>query len=235
MRTFFFFALSVLSGGMKPHIVTLIADDLGWADVGYHNADAHTPVIDRLVRDGVELRRHYAYHICSPSRISFMTGRLPAHVDMTGAAFTNVIAPSDPERAYPGIPRSMSSLAEKLVIAGYTNHYVGKWDVGVGSPRQTPLQRGFESFFGYFGHSIDYYTYQTVRERDCSGNPMIDLWEDNRPAKHLAHRSLYIEDLFTNRSRGIIRKHARKHANTSDTRRPLFLTHAFAPQPPGGT
>ena len=75
-----------------------------------------------------------------------MTGRLPAHVDMTGAAFTNVIAPSDPERAYPGIPRSMSSLAEKLVIAGYTNHYVGKWDVGVGSPRQTPLQRGFESF-----------------------------------------------------------------------------------------
>ena len=158
-----------------------------------------------------------------------MTGRLPAHVDLTGIGFASVIAPGDPERATPGIPYSMSSLAEKLVQAGYANHYVGKWDVGVGSPRQTPLQRGFESFLGYFGHSNDYYTQVTVRERDCSGCPMIDLWEDNAPAKRLANRGLYIEDLFTNRSLGIIHKHAthHEHARSSDTRRPLFLIHAF--------
>ena len=212
---------------VKPHIITLIADDLGWANVGYHSAEVSTPTIDALVRDGVELGRHYAYRICAPSRISFMTGRLPVHVDLVGPAFTSVIAPGDPERAMPGIPRSMNTLAEELAQAGYANHYVGKWDVGVGSPRQTPLHRGFESFFGYFGHSNDYYSQETVRERDCSGRPMIDLWENNRPAKHLGNRSLYIEDLFTNRSLGIIHKHAIEHAYTSNRKRRLFLVHAF--------
>ena len=70
----------------KPHILHIIADDLGWADVGYHRApdakgDVMTPNIDNLAKvDGFELDRFYAHKICSPSRCAFQSGRAPAHV-----------------------------------------------------------------------------------------------------------------------------------------------------------
>ena len=81
------------NGSKSPHLVFVMADDLGWSNVGYHNSHAMTltPRIDRLVGEGIELDRHYVYYYCAPTRASFLTGRcvtlavklrLPFVVDM---------------------------------------------------------------------------------------------------------------------------------------------------------
>ena len=76
------------SFGSKPHLVILLADNLGWANVGYHRPPAADPRefatahVDALAAGGLELDRHYTYKFCSPSRSSLLTGRLPFHVNV---------------------------------------------------------------------------------------------------------------------------------------------------------
>lgn len=96
----------------------------------------HTPTISALVREGVELHRHYAHMICTPSRSSLQTGRLPVHL------ITQLADPCDKAGA---IPRNMTGLAEQLQRAGYATHQVGKWDAGMSTPRHTPHGRGFDT------------------------------------------------------------------------------------------
>ena len=71
----------------KPHIVMVLVDDWGWANVGYHQAtptpEVDTPNIDSLVNEGLKLNQHYAFSVCAPSRCSLLTGRLPIHVIAT--------------------------------------------------------------------------------------------------------------------------------------------------------
>ena len=97
--------LSTDSGfGAKPNIVVLLADNVGWANVGFHkpplepHRDVYSPNIDTLAYSGLRLDRHYTYKFCSPSRSSFLTGRLPVHVNiyndnpaMPGAGLMRVI------------------------------------------------------------------------------------------------------------------------------------------------
>ena len=72
----------------KPHIIHVLADDLGWSEVGYHRtgaqakAEVSTPVIDQLVAGGLELDRFYTHKICSPTRCAIQTGRAPIHVNV---------------------------------------------------------------------------------------------------------------------------------------------------------
>jgi arylsulfatase A-like enzyme len=94
-----------------PHIVTLMVDDLGWHNVGWHNPRQRSPNIDRLVREeGAELTRHYAYKVCSPSRSSFLSGRLPIHVNVEN--LPNITSPG-------GIDLRMTLLPQMLRRAGY--------------------------------------------------------------------------------------------------------------------
>ena len=68
----------------KPNVVILVADDLGWADVGYHGEDViRTPSLDRLAEEGAELNRFYATPICSPTRAALMTGRDPMRLGLS--------------------------------------------------------------------------------------------------------------------------------------------------------
>ena len=73
-----------ISAADKPHILFLLVDDWGWANVGYHREvatrEVQTPNFDSLVKNGLELDQNYVFHFCSPSRSSLMTGRLPIHV-----------------------------------------------------------------------------------------------------------------------------------------------------------
>ena len=93
----------------SPHIVFLLADDLGWANVGPHRAvlaaspaEVRTPSIDALVADGVELSRHYTFKFCSPTRSSLQSGRLPVHVNVLNAA-PETFNPNDRVSGYAGI------------------------------------------------------------------------------------------------------------------------------------
>ena len=65
-----------------PHIVVILADDLGWADVGWNNPGLHTPTLDRMAREGVILNQSYVQPSCSPSRAAFMSGRYPYHLGL---------------------------------------------------------------------------------------------------------------------------------------------------------
>ena len=160
------------AAGAKPHIVMILVDDWGWANVGYHRdtptKEVQTPNFDSLCKQGVELDQHYAYKFCSPSRSSLMSGRLPIHVNILNAA-PNIHNPDDPVSGFAAIPRNMTGIASKLKLAGYATHHVGKWDAGMATPDHTPTGRGFDTTFGYFHHDNDYYTEKVLRRPSCSG------------------------------------------------------------------
>ena len=95
-----------------------LQDDLGWGDTSYHNANPQqlTPNFAALAAEGVLLDRHYVYHMCTPSRSSFLSGRLPVHVET---------ALPNPENPNQGVPRNMTCIATKLKALGYQTHVVG--------------------------------------------------------------------------------------------------------------
>ena len=218
------FLLGLASGGSPnaslPHIVMMLVDDWGWANVGYHRnpptREVVTPNIDQLVKEGLELNQHYAYQVCSPSRSSFLSGRLPIHVNDLNVD-PDHYNPNDPVSGFAGIPRNMTGIAEKMKGAGYATHQVGKWDAGMATQDHTQKGRGFDTSFGYFHHANDYYN-ETVGA--CNRTPIVDLWDTDKPAHGIngTGSDNYEEALFKERLLNIISKH--------DPSTPLFLYYA---------
>ena len=204
----------------KPHIVFMLVDDWGWANVGYHRdpptREVDTPNMDSLVKEGLELDQHYVYQFCSPSRSSLMTGRLPIHVNDLNSAI-GLYNPEDPVSGFAGIPRNMTGIASKMKEAGYATHMVGKWHAGAATPDHVPTGRGFETSFGYLGGANDYYT---EREGGCNKTPIVDLWDTDKPATGVngTGPDNYEEALFAERLQQVVSNH--------DTSTPLFLYYA---------
>ena len=124
---------AVVVAAKPPHIIVLLSDDLGWSNVGFHNDQVHTPHIDALHAEGIELTRHYAYKFCSPTRSSFLSGRLPIHVNEV-----NKIT----EAPLGGIHPNMTTMPRVLKEAGYISHHIGKWVSGAVA---RPLRRAIVS------------------------------------------------------------------------------------------
>ncbi|WAR29520.1 ARSB-like protein [Mya arenaria] len=142
----------VLFGAAKPpHIIFIVADDLGWNDVGWHNDQMFTPNLDKMARAGVILNSSYVQPVCTPSRNCFMTGYYPFHTGLQH----EVIHPSHP--GY--LPANFTTLPQKLKQLGYTTHIVGKWHLGFCDWKYTPTYRGFDSFMGYYNGAEDYFTH----------------------------------------------------------------------------
>ena len=142
-----------------PNIVVIVADDLGYADVGYRSPELHTPNIDRLSREGVRLERFYSTPICSPTRAGLMTGRYPDRYGMR----RGVIAPFIKH----GLPPEEVTLAEVLAEAGYERRVAfGKWHLGHSTVRYHPLNQGFTRFYGHYNGAIDYFTHKRDGELD---------------------------------------------------------------------
>ncbi len=142
-----------------PSIVLIVADDLGWAHVGYHGGRARTPHIDSLAREGVELERFYVAPMCSPTRAGLLTGRYPIRFGMGRAVIT-------PWRRF-GLPESEITLAQSLARAGYEQRGLfGKWHLGHLERRWHPLQKGFTRFEGHYNGAIDYFSHEREGERD---------------------------------------------------------------------
>ena len=101
----------------KPHLVFMLVDDWGWANVGYHRDpptnEVVTTNIDKLVKEGLELDQHYVFKVCSPSRSCLMSGRLPIHINDQNIS-PDYYKPDDPVSGYSAIPRNMTGLATKL-------------------------------------------------------------------------------------------------------------------------
>ena len=204
----------------KPHIVFMLVDDWGWADVGYHRTTSTkeivTPNIDSLVKVGLQLDQHYVYNYCSPSRAALLSGRLPIHVNDADTS-QSCYNPKDPVSGYTGIPRNMTVISARMKEAGYATHQVGKWDAGMATPDHTPKGRGFDSSLGYFHHANDYFN---ETEGSCNKTPIVDLWDTDKPASDLNGTGAdnYEEALFKDRLLKVVTNH-----NPS---MPLFLYYA---------
>eukprot|EP01060_Flectonema_neradi_P024161 TRINITY_DN3276_c0_g1_i1.p1 TRINITY_DN3276_c0_g1~~TRINITY_DN3276_c0_g1_i1.p1 ORF type:complete len:548 (+),score=116.71 TRINITY_DN3276_c0_g1_i1:51-1646(+) len=210
-------AMLVGSAAKLPHIFMVVVDDFGWGDVGYHGAklssgESLTPTIDGLVKEGIELNRHYVHMMCTPTRSSFQSGRLPIHV------ITQLSSPCDENGA---IPRNMTGIAAQLKKAGYETHQVGKWDAGMATPHHTPQGRGYDTSLNYFGHGNWMWTEAEwlgsyVNRSGIPGPTIIDFWDTDKPANHL-NGTGYEEYIFRDRMLEILHNH--------DQSKPLFLQY----------
>lgn len=157
--------LAALASGKsgQPNIVIMLADDLGWAAVGYHSDKAETPNIDRFVREGIDLDRFYVAPMCSPTRAGLMTGRYPIRFGLARAVIP-------PQRDY-GLPVEERTIAEALAEAGYQKRGVfGKWHLGHHQRKWHPLSQGFTDFEGHYNGAIDYFDQTRIGERDWHVN-----------------------------------------------------------------
>jgi arylsulfatase A-like enzyme len=134
----------------KPHIVVIVADDLGNADLGYRGSKIKTPNIDALASGGVRLESYYGLPLCTPARAALMTGRYP----MRHGLQTLVIFPS---HKY-GLPTDEKTLPQALKEVGYNTYMVGKWHLGHADKKFWPQNRGFDHFYGNLVGEVDYFT-----------------------------------------------------------------------------
>mmetsp|Transcript_61207 Transcript_61207/g.108908 ORF Transcript_61207/g.108908 Transcript_61207/m.108908 type:complete len:546 (+) Transcript_61207:157-1794(+) len=200
------------SAAALPDILYVLLDDYGWADAGWHRpvnyTDVQTPHMDALVREGVELDRHYAFKYCSPTRSAIQSGRNPIYVNVLNIPY-QIHNPKDLVSGFPEIPRNMTGLAEHLVQAGYETHMYGKWHAGMATPQQTPQGRGYQKSLCYLGGWNDYWTSAGSPCLDLSPHKLLDLWENDHPAPELTNPAscsqehqegcVYEDKLFLNR------------------------------------
>ena len=132
----------------KPNILLIVADDLGWRDVGWHGGIYQTPVMDQLVREGVELDRHYVQPVCTPTRAALLSGQ------WTSRFGPHALSPSN-RRVYPA---GTTTLASALKEAGYTTHLAGKWHLG-SKAEWGPNHYGFDHSYGSLTGAIDPWTH----------------------------------------------------------------------------
>jgi arylsulfatase A-like enzyme len=139
----------------KPNIVVLLADDLGFADLGFQGGrDIPTPNLDALAAGGVRCTNGYVSGpYCSPTRAGLLTGR---YQQRFGHEFNPGGGAGGEGATPPGLPLSETTIADRLKSAGYATGLVGKWHLG-GAPQFHPRRRGFDEFFGFLGGQHNYF------------------------------------------------------------------------------
>ncbi|XP_070563087.1 arylsulfatase B-like isoform X2 [Ptychodera flava] len=193
----------------RPHIVLILADDLGWNDIGWNNPNVKTPHLNTLGQNGVIFNQTYVQPVCTPTRAALMTGYYPFRTGMQHGIIWRFMKG--------GLPLKFKTLPEKLKEVGYLTHLVGKWHLGYSKLDYTPLKRGFDSFFGHLGGMISNYgkTAKDIFVKET--NVGYDL-RDNTGVVQKDNKT-YSTLLYTERAVDIISKHHPEY--------PLFLYFAI--------
>ncbi len=149
----------------KPNIIVIMADDLGYADVGFNGSiEIPTPNIDRIATNGVKFTNGYtSYSVCGPSRAGFLTGRYQQRFGFERNPQYQV---NDPNM---GLPKSENTIAESLTQVGYKSGIIGKWHMGAHISNH-PLNRGFDEFFGHLGGGHTYFPEKLTIKDSYSAN-----------------------------------------------------------------
>lgn len=195
-----------LTKAPRPNVVHIVADDLGWKDVGFNGCeDIKTPHLDVLAAGGAKFTQFYVQSMCTQTRAALMTGRYPFRYGLQ----TLVI----PGPANFGLDTSEYLLPECLRDAGYTTAIIGKWHLGHADMKYWPKQRGFDYQYGAMIGELDYYTH--------SDAGVLDWFRNNKPVE---------EEGYTTQ---LIGNDAVKYIEQQSPDKPFYLYLAFnAPHTP---
>lgn len=178
------------SGAKRPNILFIVADDLGWGDVGWHGGFGKTPHMDRLVREGIELDQHYVQPVCTPTRAALMSGRYPGRFGPQALAPSNLRA----------MPLGTVTMASALKSIGYRTHQSGKWHLGA-RPEWIPNAYGFDTSYGTLTGAADPWTHKYRK-----GHAYEDTW--HRDGKRLDEEGNATELIAAEALRRIVQKGA---------------------------
>ena len=153
------FVSSALAQTTPPNIIVILADDLGYGDVGFNGCqDVPTPNIDSLAANGVRCSNAYATHpFCSPSRAALLTGRYQQRFGFENNPDNDATNPRL------GISSDELLIPQLLRPNGYVCGAIGKWHVGYAANLH-PIARGFDSFYGFLAAQSDYLSAQLLRD-----------------------------------------------------------------------
>jgi arylsulfatase A-like enzyme len=204
----------------RPNVVFIVADDLGYADLGCYGGrparfGAVSPTLDAMAARGMRFTQGYANSpVCSPTRFALMTGRYQYR--LRGAAEEPISNKARGSTTL-GLPPEQPTFASLLRASGYRTALIGKWHLGY-PPHFGPLRSGYERFYGPVSGGVDYFSH-------CAGNGVHDLWQDEEEVQHTG----YLTDLLSQRAVETVRDFA--SANT-----PFLLSlHYTAPHWPWET
>jgi arylsulfatase A-like enzyme len=184
----FFGSVSIFAAE-KPNVLVILADDLGYADLGVNSGkdvDVPTPNLDALAASGVRCRSGYVTSpYCSPSRAGLLTGRMPTR-------FGHEFNPHVGDENVLGLPLDQTTIADQMRSAGYATAAVGKWHQGF-SPEHHPLSRGFDEFFGFLVGGHNYWLHKDDKPVFGSGHSHDMIYRGRELQKLDGHAT----DLFT--------------------------------------
>ncbi|MEM7098562.1 MAG: arylsulfatase [Pseudomonadota bacterium] len=138
----------VLTVQAQPNVLLILADDLGWNDVGFHGSEIRTPNLDSLALTGVVLNQYHSQPTCSPTRAALMTGKSPQRLG---------IYQQFAKYATQGLPVQEKTLGDYLQTLGYQTWLIGKWHLGYAKRVFHPNSRGFDHFYGHVTGGIGYW------------------------------------------------------------------------------
>ncbi|MDZ4796721.1 MAG: arylsulfatase [Bryobacteraceae bacterium] len=195
-------AASISAATKRPNVVIIMADDMGFSDVGCYGGEIRTPNIDSLAKGGVRFTQFYNAARCCPTRAALLTG-LYNHQAGVGNMVTDMGHPS-----YQGyLNTKCVTIAEALRPAGYRTYMAGKWHVGEERPHW-PVDRGFDRYFGLISGAANYFRPEDARTVALDG----ERWKPGPNEKY------YATDAFTDWSVRYIEDHSKTHAE-----KPFFL------------
>ena len=202
-----FWITSILGGeNKKPNIIVIMADDLGYQDVGFNGCkDIPTPNIDSIANNGVRFTSAYvSYSVCAPSRAGFITGR---YQQRFGFERNPQYKPNDPNM---GLTKNEMTIPESLKTVGYTSGIIGKWHLGAHNNHH-PLERGFDEFFGHRGGGHKYFCEkltiagaENAKSEADSYNTLIE--RQTKPVKTTG----YLTDVFSQEAVDFVERHKKK-------------------------
>lgn len=164
-------------GGGRPNILSILFDDVGWADFGCYGSEISTPHIDRLAESGLRYTNFHVTPLCSPTRASYLTGRNHHSVGMRCLA--------DADTGFPNgrgaVDRDIPLLSETLREMGYGTYMLGKWHLtptqeitAAGPYLNWPVNRGFDRYYGFLGGCTDQYAPELVQDNHMIDPPLCD-------------------------------------------------------------
>ncbi len=207
----------------QPNIVFILADDVGWNEVGFnHETRKHTPHIDKIRAEGVSLTQFYVHAVCAPSRTAFLTGRYPfrnwsdwrtedfgkpSYLEMLGLELSTNERGEETRRIH-ALPTEEVTIAESLKDLGYYTSIIGKWGCGEWKDEHLPLGQGFDHQYGHYAWGIDYTNY-TIPHNAPARYAVYDWHRNQQPLQEQG----YATDLIANETIRLLAQQKEMHGD----------------------